>query len=184
MASYKAGISSTQGSSTYSISCKVCGTMWDLHVSLPNTITRAWQTNKYLVLFNNNYIIILKAIQHTVCGTMFELWDLLLLHSTMLWFTRCCGAICCQSNQEHQDEPLLFSLSALDSFACVYTTHGSNGFMSKTRYKYLYPHTTLIKLVVSRLTLSEQSNEVAVRVWFRTLSWVLSTYNMKRLRCW
>ena len=25
----------------------------------------------------------------------------------MKWFTRCCGTVCCQSNQEHRVEPLL-----------------------------------------------------------------------------
>ena len=43
---------------------------------------------------------------------------------------RCCGAICCQSNQEHQGKPLLFSISALGSFFVRNTTPSTNGFMS------------------------------------------------------
>ena len=41
--------------------------------------------------------------------TMFESWDLNLNIAPCNVFTKCCGAICCQSNHEHRGEPLLFS---------------------------------------------------------------------------
>ncbi len=41
------------------------------------------------------------------------------LHSTMQRFTRCCGEICSQSNQEHWGEPLLFPVSALFFLTCI-----------------------------------------------------------------
>ena len=53
----------------------------------------------------------LKVLQHSVFFC--KVWYLLLLHSTMWWFTRCCNSICCQSN------PILFSISAQGSFTCI-----------------------------------------------------------------
>ena len=68
-------------------------------------------------------------IQYSPWGTAFELWDLLILHST-LWFTRCCGALSCQSNQEHRSEPhsLVDMRTGFVYARC--TTHGTNGFTS------------------------------------------------------
>ena len=34
------------------------------------------------------------------------------------------------TNQEHKGKPILFLISALGSFMCLYTTHGTNGFTS------------------------------------------------------
>ncbi len=44
------------------------------------------------------------------------------LHSTMQWFTKCCGAICSQPNQEHQGEPLLLIVKVLGSLTCIEQT--------------------------------------------------------------
>ena len=81
----------------------------------------------------------LKALKHTVFyaryGTKFELWDPFLLHSTMLWFTRCYGAICRQSSQEHRGwTPFLFD-KYTGFFYVRYTTHGTNGLTSHPKAK-------------------------------------------------
>ena len=40
----------------------------------------------------------------------------------MPWFTRCCGAICCQFNQEHRCKWVIFLISALGSFTWIHNT--------------------------------------------------------------
>ena len=89
-----------------------------LHQQRPNN-----KSSGFLYSAKIRHPVMLKVLQHSVfscqvCGTSFELWDLFLSQSTMLWFTRRCGPICCKSHQKHRGEPLLFSISALGSYTC------------------------------------------------------------------
>ena len=86
--------------------------------------------------FNTQFFFLLGMVHDALFGFSLELREQLLLHSIMLWFTRCRDAMCCQSNQEHRcGEPLLFLISALGSFTYVraYTTNGTNGFTTNPK---------------------------------------------------
>ena len=58
------------------------------------------------------------------------MWDYVWIMRPTQWFTRCCGTICSQSNQESQGEPLSLSDKCTEFFYMRYTTHGINGFTS------------------------------------------------------
>ena len=68
-----------------------------------------------------SYIGLISFTQWHSCTVPYSV-GLHLNYETKLFIAPCnvySGAICCQSNQEHRGEPLLFSISALGSFTCV-----------------------------------------------------------------
>ena len=67
------------------------------------------------------------CIQYFLKGTQMYMYMYVVLrwnyeiysfYIAMLWFARCCGAVCCQSSQENRGEAFLFSISAQGSFMC------------------------------------------------------------------
>ena len=96
-------------------------------------------------------------------NAQFESWGLLLSHM----FTRCCCAICCQSNQEHWGEPLRILISALGSFKYVTQHTGQTALRPIRRTKC---HGFSVLLMDTGVTTGIRTHTLLIRntrVWIR-----------------